>query len=713
MNAFSSLGHRAAGAVLFLSTLITMVPAQDVAADVSTLLRLKDDAEVELVTRIAATKSREGAEGLIKAYDACGSILMRREIVRALGRFDGSGEAEQPALTKITSVAASAEESELREAAIYALADSKNLGKHFLRQLVDSKASDLVREPALREHVAKATADDCEWYRFIWNLKQEQRKDDKGDIQSAELPTIRLLAFQGLTQYLSEGELVEALRREMDPKIRRLALSTMRDRDMPKAGEMAEWMLERVDFPGADRCLAARIYADRMGDKAVQTFLALAKKRDVTQEDLRQEMAQLIAAMDSDAVRKKVVKMIGKGKPHERVFALIAAGKQVDAKKLLKELGAKEIEVRRAAARIVAARELRELLPDLRKMLEKGRNPGDKQIAIEAISGLEKGSDSWLDELAVFAEDPDRDVRNAAVEQIGVGRWKKQIDVLGKALDHEDWSTRFAAVDALAEMRNKKVVPLLIERLPKDPGRLGKRIAEILWQMTAQPFEQDYPRWRGWWQEAGATFDLVSETELAKAGKAREQKRLTERTRAPAKFFGLEIESHRVIFVIDVSGSMLEAMYGREYDGRPAARIDVARQEVIGAIERLDSHALFNVYAFSSGVEKWKDESAGTNNEASRKAAITWVERLGANGGTNIYDSLEIAFQDKDVDTIYLMSDGEPTVGAVIDPHRIREDVAFWNKHRKIKIHTVAVGGSLEILEWLAEDSGGKHIKMR
>ena len=54
-----------------------------------------------------------------------------------------------------------------------------------------------------------------------------------------------------------------------------------------------------------------------------------------------------------------------------------------------------------------------------------------------------------------------------------------------------------------------------------------------------------------------------------------------------------------------------------------------------------------------------------------------------------------------------------PTVGAVIDPHRIREDVAFWNKHRKIKIHTVAVGGSLEILEWLAEDSGGKHIKMR
>ena len=59
------------------------------------------------------------------------------------------------------------------------------------------------------------------------------------------------------------------------------------------------------------------------------------------------------------------------------------------------------------------------------------------------------------------------------------------------------------------------------------------------------------------------------------------------------------------------------------------------------------------------------------------------------------------------------MSDGEPTTGGVIDPHRIREDVASWNKHRKIVIHTVAVGGSLEILEWIAADSGGRHIKMR
>lgn len=705
---------RVAAAVLVAGTLLTgNMAAQGVASDVADLIRLKDDAEPELVTRIAATRSREAAEGLIKAYDLCGSILMRREIVRALSRFDGSGEAEQPALAKIMSVATTSEEEELREAAIYALADSKNLGKHFLRQIVDSKASDLVREPAMREHVKQATAEDAKWYKFVWNLKREQRKDENGDIKPEELPTIRLLAFEGAAPFLSQDELVEAVRREYDPKIRRAALLAMRDRDMPKTAEIAEWMLNRVDFPGPDRIVAARIYADRKGPKAAQTFFKLAKKRDVTPEDLRQEMAALIGAMDDKSVQKKAVKLIGKGKPHERVFGLTAAGDDATEKQLTKELANKSLEVRRAAIDVIIERKLRSMLPKLRSMLEKPKLPGDQRFAIEAISVLEKGSDRWLEELAEFTTHADRDVRNAAVEQIGVGRWKKQIDVLGKALDHPDWSTRFVAVAALENMRHKKVVPLLIGRMSKETGRLGRRIADVLWELTAQPWKENHERWAGWWKEAGPTFEIVSENELAKAAKARELKRLTERTRAPAKFFGLKIESTRVIFIIDVSGSMIEAMYGREYDGRPAARIDIARVETINAIKNLESGALFNVYAFSNGVEKWKDESSGTNDPASRAAAIEWVQRLGANGGTNIYDSLEIAFRDKDVDTIYLMSDGEPTVGEVIDPHRIREDVAHWNKHRKIKIHTVAVGGNLEILEWLSEDSGGTHIKMR
>jgi len=63
------------------------------------------------------------------------------------------------------------------------------------------------------------------------------------------------------------------------------------------------------------------------------------------------------------------------------------------------------------------------------------------------------------------------------------------------------------------------------------------------------------------------------------------------------------------------------------------------------------------------------------------------------------------------VDTIFVMSDGEPSMGEVTDPGMIREHVAAWNQNRGIVINTIAVGGQFQILEWLAQDSKGTHLK--
>lgn len=335
--------------VRFLSLALVLASAAMAQDPLTELLRLKDDADPALVSKISATKSREAAEGLVKAYDVVSSLLMQREILRALATFRDNAEAEQPAMQKLAGIAGTSEDADLRSLALAALGQSATIGKHFLKQLVDSEASDEVREPALREHVRMATAEDSEWYRFLWNLKAEQRKDKDGKIQGPELGAIRELAFDGLKQTLSEDELVDALRRETDPKIRRAALDTMRTRNLPKTSEMAAWVLDRVDFPGSDRAAAAAILADRDGVKVVQKFLDLAKKRDVTSDELRAEMANLIAGLHDDGTNKKLVKLVGKGKPHEKVFALLAAGKFADLKVLKKELTDPAIEVRRAA----------------------------------------------------------------------------------------------------------------------------------------------------------------------------------------------------------------------------------------------------------------------------------------------------------------------------------------------------------------------------
>ena len=110
-------------------------------------------------------------------------------------------------------------------------------------------------------------------------------------------------------------------------------------------------------------------------------------------------------------------------------------------------------------------------------------------------------------------------------------------------------------------------------------------------------------------------------------------------------------------------------------------------------------------------VEKWIDGSLAAANQKNRDEAKGYIEKIGAGGGTNLYDAVKLAFEDKDVDTIFILSDGEPTQGEETDPTVIREHVKSWNEHRGIVINTIQVAGQFQVLDWLAEDSGGTHVK--
>jgi len=453
-----------------------------------------------------------------------------------------------------------------------------------------------------------------------------------------------------------------------------------------------------------------------MGPKAFSTFVKLAKKAEVTQEDLRLEMARLIARWTDPKTQKRAVGLLGKGGAHQKVFALNATVKiNTDkAMKLVrKALKDKDVTVRQAAAQVLAARLDEESVPDLRALMEKPKTPEDIRIALEAINTIKGPMSKWLREMAKYSAHEDRDVRNAAVAVLADAREKRHLPALMVALEHEDWSTRYLAITGVAKLRNASVVPKLIERMQVEKGRMKRHLADALWQLTAQPFDEDEEKWAAWWKVAKSDFKVATDKQRDKAEAALEKQRLTQRTVSKAKFFGIKVESHRVIFVIDVSGSMMESMYGREIDGRGAARIDIAKQELAQAIKNLDPGALFNIFAFSNGVARWSQEDIGVNNSTTRQGALTWIERLGASGGTNLYDSVREAFADKDVDTIFILSDGEPTVGDEIDPFRIRQDVAKWNKYRKVKINAIAIGGNLEVLEWLAKDAGGTYRQMR
>lgn len=231
-----------------------------------------------------------------------------------------------------------------------------------------------------------------------------------------------------------------------------------------------------------------------------------------------------------------------------------------------------------------------------------------------------------------------------------------------------------------------------------------------LWRLTGQGYQENAKGWASWWDGAKDRFEFLTEEQLNQVKTGEEEYRLKQTTRVEQKFFGIRIVSHRVIFIIDVSGSMQEQL-NSEYEGKTGQpRMEVAKRELERCVTGLDTSALFNIVTFSSDVDRWMDGSLAGASEKNRAAAKEYVGKLMAAGGTNLYGALKDAFRDLDVDTIFVLSDGEPSVGEETDPTVIREHVKAWNEHRGIQINTIAVGGQFQILEWLAADSGGTHI---
>ena len=120
-------------------------------------------------------------------------------------------------------------------------------------------------------------------------------------------------------------------------------------------------------------------------------------------------------------------------------------------------------------------------------------------------------------------------------------------------------------------------------------------------------------------------------------------------------------------------------------------RIDEAKRQLTRVVEDIPETAIFNLIYFETRVHPFAPGSKRAG-KATKAEALRSVAGLRPTGGTNIHDALELAFADKEVDTIYLLSDGAPSAGRITNPDALADEVARWNKSRRIRIHTVAIG---------------------
>ncbi len=360
------------------------------------------------------------------------------------------------------------------------------------------------------------------------------------------------------------------------------------------------------------------------------------------------------------------------------------------------------------------------------------------------------------------------------------------VESLGRKTEGRLWSIRCVLCDVLATARRSDATAALAARLKDDVAYVVSAAAKALGRRkdraAMDPLiralaDLDKKRDVAWLDIRGALtaitgydFETPSERDAFWASKRdsfdpekdRGQKAApTTEAREGTTFFTEVIVSKRIMFVLDISGSMREkdipieegGSTQRRGPGPKATRIDVAKKALIACIKDLKSDVKFNVIAFSTDFKAWRPSKQGLTSaeSAARADAIRWVQALEADGATETDRALEESFANTDVNTIVLLSDGQPTRanrpagggpgggpggggggrgrgfgGEEIDPQEILDKVKVWNRLRGVKIHTFCFKvfdelspsrgfdpqKCLDFLKNLAEENGGKLTKV-
>lgn len=308
-------------------------------------------------------------------------------------------------------------------------------------------------------------------------------------------------------------------------------------------------------------------------------------------------------------------------------------------------------------------------------------------------------------------------------------------ELTSAALFEDDELLVLTAVRLLARTRSAEVIPLLLDGMDfwdeKDlTSRQFLAFKDALYQLT------------------GVSRDMASAYRTYLDGKVIDPK--TVKTEKKPKgttsvtLFGLDLTGKHIVFVLDVSGSMVlkdpltpadrKKLRGRTGVGSGKSelqkelennrvRMTRAKKETIAAIQGLPKDKTFNVIIFSTVAYAWETQQM-TATATHKERAIALIDELEPQGGTFTDDAIELAFKDPLIDTLYLITDGAPThirskfsrkvfvakdtLGLIKEIHAF---VKKANTLRHLRIFTMGFPGSKEdFLQKLALDNHGVYM---
>jgi HEAT repeat protein len=345
------------------------------------------------------------------------------------------------------------------------------------------------------------------------------------------------------------------------------------------------------------------------------------------------------------------------------------------------------------------------------RLLQALRREGDWPLRAFGLEALERIAP---DRLSEFLPEAARD-RHSPVRQVAAavaGRTGLP-DLLAPLVEDRDWRVRVAALEACLDLRRPEAIGWLIERLGRETGRLRWDLVQALHDLTGKDLGLEAKPWKAWWDVNQETFQP-----RPRGGKGGPDLGTTQ-----ASFFQIPILSTRILFVLDLSGSMR--------DPAPAAarppggtKLDAAKAGLLETIRALQPETRFGILGLGCDEDgAYRDRARKTwqgrlcllpASPPVKADAERFVRGLEARGWTNLFDGLDAALEDPDVDTVYLYSDGGASKGTFVAASEILSQLAERNRFRRVVVHAVEIPGeknppdNRRLLEEIARQTKGQ-----
>jgi HEAT repeat protein len=594
----------------------------------------------ETVAAVAALKNDEAGAFLIEIFDKDKDSAIRAAAIKGIGDW-----AAPAALKKLAAVAA----------------DSKQ------QFTFRASAIDALTDPPTKEGFAIAKT------------------------VARESSEIRIHAWVGLRRYpLKETEFLwrEALN-DGDALIRAMGMISLSPLKEVKLQDVARAALVNPDAEPLVRYASVTVLQVAGGVASTRVFVAAAGTPDPT---LRRLLSEALGSMTDDKSATEIYTALRNPDPGVRAVMARALGRLKHASagdRLSEPLRDKVLEVRAAALEAVAERKDKNAEAILHREAQ-GSNEESAAVAIGLLPGFP--SEATIALLVKLAGQYKPGLAIPALDALGELRSADAVLVFEKALKVKEWPVRVAAIRGLTRLRRKESVEFLVDRIDKEEGRMLAEIVDALRSLTGKPFGYAPGQWKEWWTGAKEDFALPDKAQALITSQA-----------GMTTYHGVPVLSNRMVFVMDISGSMSEVT-GTE------SRIDQAKKELHRVLSQLGSAAQVNLVFFDDRIEPWHKGLVPI--KPNLKEAQALVSKVAPRGQTNMFDALDFAFSHKEADTIYVLSDGAPTNGRVIDPDDILREIRKMNRLRQIVIHTISFGAS-SFMKSLAEQNGGQYVEIK